>query len=108
MSGKTCSTVNRIYSKALERGFEPNVLPVCLKLEHLQDGPRSGRPVMADQHIQEAVINKAKEVHSERALNLNAISEGLSLDGLKIGKTTIWRILKDSGFKKKKARELFQ
>lgn len=33
-------TINRIYAKAIERGFDPAVRPVQLLNKHLEDAPR--------------------------------------------------------------------
>ncbi|EDN06635.1 predicted protein [Histoplasma mississippiense (nom. inval.)] len=36
--------INRIYARAFERGFNPDLLYLTIRDEFLQDAPRSGRP----------------------------------------------------------------
>lgn len=44
LTGIPIRTINSIYGRAIERGFDPNIRPLNLKDEHLQDGVRLGRP----------------------------------------------------------------
>ena len=44
ITGLPTRTVNSIYARAIERGFDPNAVPLVLKDEYLQDAPRAGRP----------------------------------------------------------------
>ena len=37
-------TIQSIYARAIERGFDPAERPVKLLNRHLEDAPRSGRP----------------------------------------------------------------
>ena len=37
-------TINDIYARAIQRGFDPNILPLTIKDEYLQDTPRTRRP----------------------------------------------------------------
>jgi hypothetical protein len=39
-------TINEIYSRAIRRGFDPNIRPFTLKDEYIEDAPRSGRPTL--------------------------------------------------------------
>jgi hypothetical protein len=43
-TGLSKCTVNQIYARAIEHGFDPNYLPLIIKDEYLQDAPRSGQP----------------------------------------------------------------
>lgn len=43
-TGVNPRTINNIYARAIQRGFNPNCYPLVLKDEFLQDAPRSGRP----------------------------------------------------------------
>jgi hypothetical protein len=58
VTGLSTRQVNRIYSRAIERGFEPNSLPLILRNEHLEDAPRSGRPSKQTDKDKEAVTSK--------------------------------------------------
>ncbi|KAI1519551.1 Transposase [Pyrenophora tritici-repentis] len=73
-------TVDRIYSRAIAAGFEPNVLPLKILLHHVQDASRSGRP--------------AKQIEE--------VKDGLSLKGVEISASTVWRVLREAGYKKTK------
>lgn len=37
-------TINSIYARAIERGFDPNFRPLKICDAYLVDAPRSGRP----------------------------------------------------------------
>ena len=50
-TGLSKRTVNQIYARAIERGFDPNHLPLIIKDEYLQDAPRSGRPTKQTDQI---------------------------------------------------------
>ena len=52
------STINRIYAKAIERGFDPNIRPMIIKDEWVEDAPRSGRPRKHTLENTEKVIAK--------------------------------------------------
>lgn len=49
-------TVNRIYSRAIKAGFEPNVLPLKILPERVQDAPRSSRPLKQTDEAKEQII----------------------------------------------------
>ncbi|KFY25216.1 hypothetical protein V493_04755 [Pseudogymnoascus sp. VKM F-4281 (FW-2241)] len=44
-TGLSSRQVNKIYARAIERGFDPNYTPLTLRDEWLQDAPRLGRPL---------------------------------------------------------------
>ena len=44
ISGIPTRTVDSIYARAIERGFEPCERPMKLLDRYLEDAPRSGRP----------------------------------------------------------------
>jgi len=37
--------ITRIFSRAKDRGFNPNQQPIDILLEYIEDAPRSGRPL---------------------------------------------------------------
>ncbi|KAI1437849.1 hypothetical protein GGR50DRAFT_691876 [Xylaria sp. CBS 124048] len=55
ITGVSVSQINRIYSKAIERGFDPDRLPFTLCDEWLQDAPRSGRPTKEARQNKEVI-----------------------------------------------------
>lgn len=44
LTGVSQRSVNEIYARAIQRGFDAAIHPLNLKDIHLQDDPRSGRP----------------------------------------------------------------
>lgn len=44
VTGVKPRTVDNIYARAIQRGFDPNAIPIAIKNCHLEDGPKSGRP----------------------------------------------------------------
>ncbi|KAM4057193.1 hypothetical protein HRG_014841 [Hirsutella rhossiliensis] len=55
LTGLPIRTINNIYARAIERGFEPNKLPLTIRDEWLQDAPRSGRPRKQAPSTEEAI-----------------------------------------------------
>ncbi|KAM5361041.1 hypothetical protein ACJZ2D_013368 [Fusarium nematophilum] len=45
ITGLSVRQVNRIYARAIERGFDPNLRPIVVRDDYLRDAPRSGRPM---------------------------------------------------------------
>jgi hypothetical protein len=56
LTGVNPRTVDRIYSRAIAAGFEPNDLPLKILPHHVQDSARSGRPLKQTQEVKEEVI----------------------------------------------------
>lgn len=44
ITGLSIRTINSIYARAIERGFDPNQEPLTLRDEFLCDSDRPGRP----------------------------------------------------------------
>jgi transposase len=97
--GISKATVNRIYAKAIERGFD-HANPI-LADEYVQDGPRSGRPRTSDL-AKDIAISKVQRDRYGREKSCADIAGELSLEGLEISATSIWRILKTAGYNKTK------
>ncbi|EDN11274.1 predicted protein [Histoplasma mississippiense (nom. inval.)] len=59
--------INHIYARALERGFNPDLLYLTIRDEFLQDAPRSGRPTKQTSSIREQVLAKkiGKELYGQ-------------------------------------------
>ncbi|KAF1981718.1 hypothetical protein K402DRAFT_312670, partial [Aulographum hederae CBS 113979] len=102
-TGLSKSTINTIYARAIERGFDPNILPLVIKNEYLIDAPRSGRPSkQKDPEIQDAITTKVRLDRYGREKSCADIAGELSQQGINISAATVYRCLKAIGFKKTK------
>jgi transposase len=101
-TGISISTINRIYGRAIERGFDPNIRPLVIKDEWLEDAPRSGRPRKQTTENIEKVVEKVRKDRYGREKSCADLAGELSTEGLDISAITIWRILKKAGFNKTK------
>ena len=102
ITGLSSRQVNRIYARAIERGFDPNQRPLSLRDAYLQDAPRSGRPQKRTIEAQESVISKVRRDRYGREKSAADIAGELSSEGIMVSKTTVLRILKSAGFRKTK------
>jgi hypothetical protein len=102
LTGISISQINRIYSRAVGRGFEPNVIPLVILDEHLTDAPRSGRPTKQTEENRQLVISKVTLDRYGRERTCADIAVDLSQIGIEISGSTIRRILKNAGFRKTK------
>ncbi|KAF1920445.1 hypothetical protein BDU57DRAFT_15502 [Ampelomyces quisqualis] len=59
MTGVEKRTINSIYARAIERGFDPALRPLKLENKHIEDAPRSGRP-SKEQKASEKVENHVR------------------------------------------------
>lgn len=101
-TGFSTRQVNRIYARAIERGFDPNHMPLVIRDEWLQDAPRAGRPVKQTVEVRKEIIAKVRTDRYGREKACADIAGELSLQGVNISSTTIWRVLKKAGFRKTK------
>lgn len=76
LTGIKPRTIDRIYSRAIAAGFEPNVLPIKILSHHVQDAPRSGRPVKQTQEVKEEVIQQSARDRSLSYYCLASIKRG--------------------------------
>ncbi|KAI7762256.1 hypothetical protein LZL87_006651 [Fusarium oxysporum] len=95
-------TINKIYSRAIERGFEPNECPLKLIDAWLEDGSRSGRPSKQTDENRSLIIAKVSTDRFGREKTLTDISAELNSQGIEISAISIGRILKSAGYKKTK------
>ncbi|EXA28976.1 hypothetical protein FOVG_19455 [Fusarium oxysporum f. sp. pisi HDV247] len=58
ITGISVRQVDRIYGRAISRGFDPNIRPLILKNEYLEDAPRSGRPTKKTDEAKQLIIGK--------------------------------------------------
>jgi transposase len=52
------STINSIYARVIERGFDPNYQPLKIRDKILKDSPRPSRPKKQIDEVKEAIISK--------------------------------------------------
>ena len=101
-TGISVRQINRIYARAIERGFEPNSRPFTLKDEWLEDAPRSGRPLKQTPENIEKVVTKVRTNRYGCEKTAANLAGELNLEGIEILAMTVFRILKKAGFKKTK------
>ncbi|OBT70526.1 hypothetical protein VF21_10464, partial [Pseudogymnoascus sp. 05NY08] len=87
-TGLSSRQVNKIYARAIERGFDPNHTPLTLRDEWLQDAPRSGRPLKRTTIAQDEVVAKVRNDRYGREKACADIAGELSLQGVDISSTT--------------------
>lgn len=88
-TGLSTRQVNRIYARAIERGFDPNHMPLTLRDEWLQDAPRSGRPTKQTTDTKEGAVAKVQTDRYRREKTCADIAGDLSLQGIDISSTTV-------------------
>jgi transposase len=102
-TGVPSRTVDAIYGRAITRGFDPARQPLEIKDSYLADAARTGRPSKAaDPATIEAVVSKVRRDRYGREKTCADLAGDLSLEGLNLSATTVWRVLKAAGFKKTK------
>lgn len=101
-TGISVRQINRTYARAIERGFDPNRLPLVIKDAWLQDAPRSGRPTKQTESTKQQVIDKVRRDRYGREKSCADIAGELSQQGINCSAITVWRILKSLGMKKTK------
>ncbi|KAF3385585.1 hypothetical protein F1880_001764 [Penicillium rolfsii] len=99
--GLSRSTVNRIFVRACERGYDPNLTPVVVKDSYLEDAPRTGRPSKQDL-IKEPVLAKINLDRLGQEKSCADLASELRTEGTEVSATTVWRTLRLSGIQKTK------
>ncbi|KAK2471173.1 hypothetical protein H9L39_17404 [Fusarium oxysporum f. sp. albedinis] len=102
ITGLSTRQVNRIYARAIERGFDPNIRPLILRDAYLEDPPRTGRPKKQTDEVQAVIIGKVQRDRFGREKTAADIAGEISFEGIEISATTVLRILKSAGFRKTK------
>jgi transposase len=102
ITGLPKATINNIYARAIKRGFDPNERPIRLRDAFLADSPRSGRPTKQIEVSNEKIISKVRVDRYGRERSCADLAGALSKEGINIPSTTVWRILRQSGFRKTK------
>jgi transposase len=102
ITGVSKPIVNKIYARAIERGFDPNATPLILKDEYLEDAPRSGRPTKQTSEVKQSISQSVRHDRYGREKTCADLAGELSQGIIDISPTTIYRCLKSLGFKKTK------
>ncbi|KAJ5646675.1 hypothetical protein N7490_003047 [Penicillium lividum] len=100
-TGLTPQSVNRIYARAIDRGFDPNTFPALVELRFVEDAPRTGRP-RKQEIAKDTILSKVRLDRYGREKTCADLAGELSEIGLEISATTIWRTLRRAGFRKTK------
>jgi len=102
ITGLSTRTINHIYARAIDRGFDPNIIPFQIKDEWVEDAPRSGRPTKQIEETVNSILDKVRRDRYGREKTCADLAGDLSEDGIDISATTVWRILREAGFQKTK------
>jgi len=78
------SQINRIYQKAIDRGFTPNTPFFTINDEFVTNAPKTGRPQKQTEEIAELVFNKIKRDRFGREKTCSDIAIELALEGINI------------------------
>jgi transposase len=92
------STINTLFRRAIDRGYNPDAENPILLLEHVADAARDGRPRKQEQYKEEILEQVCKNRYG-REQTCKQISDSL---GGRISAITIWRVLKAAKFSKTK------
>jgi transposase len=102
ITGVSVRQVNRIYARAIERGFDPNARPLLLQNAWLEDAPRSGRPSKQSDAVIQTTLEKVRRDRYAREKSCADLAGDLSELGIDVSASTVWRILRRQGFHKTK------
>jgi DNA-binding transcriptional MerR regulator len=103
LTGLSPRTIDSIYARAIQRGFDPNALPIVIKDEHLKDAPRSGRPLKQTEPTKDTLTHKVSRDRYGRERTCADLAGELSHElNTDISATTVFRCLKSLGYRKTK------
>jgi transposase len=101
LTGISKRTINSIYARAIERGFDLGQRPLKLADKYLEDSHQSSRP--SKQHeVSEKVVTAIRYDRYGREKSYANVAGALSQEGFSISATTVWRVLRKAGFRKTK------
>jgi hypothetical protein len=83
-------TIDAIYSRAVQRGFKPDLQPIVIKDEFLQDALRSGRPTKQNEALKQAISAKVCGDCYGRELSCADLTSQLSTNGSNVSVLTVW------------------
>ncbi|KAH7558222.1 Transposase [Bipolaris maydis] len=96
LTGVHPRTVDRIYSRAIAAGFEPNELPIKILLHHVQDAPKTGRPAKQAEEVKEQIFQQVRHDRYGREKSCADLAR------VEISASTVWRVLRAAGYRKTK------
>jgi hypothetical protein len=88
-TGLPLRTVNHIYARAIQRGFDLNHRPIIIKDKYLRDTPRSGRPSRQSTEAVQNTVSLVRINWYRREKTYTDITGNLSLRGFKVSATTV-------------------
>merc|ERR1712000_494996 len=94
-------TIDAIFKRAKDAGFDPEARPLVIRDTNLQDLPRTGRPNKR-QIFEEAVLAQVRKDRYSREKTCADIAAELSASGRSISATTVWLVLRNAGLRKVK------
>jgi transposase len=101
-TGVSARTINSIYARALERGFDPNQRPMVIEDHHVQNGPRTGRPSKMSDELKEHVRIKLSEDSNAREKTASALAHAMLEEFEGVSAATIARVIRKTGHKQGK------
>lgn len=102
VTGIPARTINAIFARAIERGFDPTMATFAINNTYVEDAPRAGRPKKQIQELQERITTKVRSDRCGREASCAYLAGYASTDTINVSATTVWRTLKEAGFKKTK------
>jgi len=97
-TGIKTRTINSIYDRAIQRGFDPNAEQRVVHDNHVQNASRPGRPSKQTEDIKEDILNKVRQDRYGREKTCAYIAAEMG----GISAMTVWRVLRKAGMKKTK------
>lgn len=89
MFGVTRRAVDKIYARAINRGFDPAVRPIRVPNECINNAPRSGRPKKQTKAIVSRIIQKVRRNRYRREKSYADIAGDLRVEGIRLSASTI-------------------
>ncbi|XPS75145.1 hypothetical protein M3J07_007229 [Ascochyta lentis] len=68
-------TINSIYARAIERGFDPAVRPIRLENKHVEDAQRSGRPLKQQEAFEKSRWPRHLSLYSVESTQKSRLQE---------------------------------
>ncbi|KAJ5765986.1 uncharacterized protein N7511_003602 [Penicillium nucicola] len=93
ITGTSARTVNSIYTRAISRGFNPNVRPLELHDSYFIDAVRSGRPTKQTDELRDNILVKFTGPGPVNEKSCVVIAQQPSAEGTNISHSTVRRIL---------------
>ncbi|ORY16323.1 hypothetical protein BCR34DRAFT_476625 [Clohesyomyces aquaticus] len=75
VTGVEKRTINSIYARAIERGFDPSLRPLKLEEKHLEDAHRSGQPSKQSK-VAQKVVNTPRRIQYLSCYSVTSLKEG--------------------------------